>query len=111
MKEQQPTPAAIYARVFSRDVDLSVPDQLKSLRDYARKNDYVVVREYVDDTEIRDNPDKPRFRRMIDEASRTNSPFREVLVWRFSRFTRKREHDVVLQVDAPAKGRPCRLRC
>ena len=105
MKERQElTPAAIYARVFRRDVDLSVPDQLEALRDYAWKNDYVVVREYVDDTEIRDNPDKPRFRRMIDEASKTNSPFREVLVWRFSRFTRKREHDVAFRSMLQRKG-------
>ncbi|MCE2458756.1 MAG: recombinase family protein [Dehalococcoidia bacterium] len=32
---------------------------------------------------------------MIDTASRTNAPFREILVWKFSRFTRKREHAVV----------------
>ena len=104
MKEQQPTPAAIYARVFSRDVDLSVPDQLKTLRDYARKNDYLVVREYADETEIWDIPDRPRFRRMIDEASKANSPFREVLVWRFSRFTRKREHDVAFKSMLRRKG-------
>ena len=105
MKErQEPTQAAIYARVFRHDVDLSVPDQLEALRDYAWKNDYVVVREYVDETDIWDIPDMPRFRRMIDEASRTNSPFRDVLIWRFSRFTRKREHDVVFKSMLRRKG-------
>ena len=47
------TPAALYARVSSdrQDVDLSVSAQLRALRDYADKNDYEVVREYVDEAE------------------------------------------------------------
>ena len=98
MKERKnPKPVAIYARVFRQDADLPVAAQLRTLRDYARKNDYVVVCEYVDETESGGIPDRPQFRRMIDEASRTNSPFREVLVWRFSKFTRKREHDVAFR--------------
>ena len=48
----EPTPVALYARVSSdrQDVDLSVAAQLRALRDYADKNGYAVVREYVDDT-------------------------------------------------------------
>ena len=34
---------------------------------------------------------------MIDEASRPNYPFQERLVWKFSRFTRKREHTVAFK--------------
>ena len=47
------TPAALYARVSSerQDVDLSVSAQMRALRDYADKNDYKVVREYVDEAE------------------------------------------------------------
>ena len=46
-----PTPAALYARVSSdrQDVDLSVAAQLRALSDYARKNGYLVAREYVDE--------------------------------------------------------------
>ena len=29
---------------------------------------------------------------MLDEASRADSPFQEILVWKFSRFTHNREH-------------------
>ena len=45
-----PPPTALYARVSSdrQDVDLSVAAQLRALRDHAEKNNYVVVREYVD---------------------------------------------------------------
>ena len=88
------TPAALYARVSSerQDVDLSVAAQLRALRDYAEKNGYAVAREYVDEAESGRIADRPQFRPMLDEASRPDSPFREILVWKFSRFTRKREH-------------------
>ena len=96
---QELTPAALYARVSSdrQDVDLSVAAQLRALRDYARKNGYVVAREYVDEAESGRIADRPQFRRMLDEAGRPNAPFKEILVWKFSRFTRKREHAVAFK--------------
>jgi len=44
---------AIYARVSSdrQDVDLSISAQLKALREYASRNGYMVVREFVDEAE------------------------------------------------------------
>ena len=96
---QATTPAALYARVSSdrQDVDLSIAAQLRALRDYARKNDYVVTREYVDEAESGRIADRPEFGKMIDEAKTPNAPFREILVWKFSRFTRKREHAVAFK--------------
>ena len=101
-----PTPAALYARVSSdrQDVDLSVAAQLRALRDHARKNDYMVVREFVDEAESGRIADRPQFRRMIDEASRPQAPFREILGWKFSRFTRKREHAVAFKSLLRRKG-------
>ena len=59
------TPAALYARVSSdrQDVDLSVAAQLRALRDYARKNGYLVAREYVDEAESGRIADRPSFAR------------------------------------------------
>ena len=77
MSEQcDPTPAALYARVSSerQDVDLSVAAQLRALRDYARKNGYVVAREYVDEAESGRIADRPQFRKMIDAASKPTAP-------------------------------------
>ena len=95
----EPTPAALYARVSSdrQDVDLSVAAQLRALRDHAEKNNYLVVREYVDEAESGRVADRPQFRRMLDEASEDGAPFEEILVWKFSRFTRKREHAVAFK--------------
>ena len=100
------TPAALYARVSSdrQDVDLSVAAQLRALRDYARKNGYLVAREYVDEAESGRIADRPEFRKMIDAASQANAPFREILVWKFSRFTRKREHAVAFKSMLRRKG-------
>ena len=100
------TPVALYARVSSdrQDVDLSVAAQLRALRDYAEKNDYLVVREYVDEAESGRIADRPQFRRMIDEANKPEAPFKEILVWKFSRFTRKREHAVAFKPMLRKKG-------
>ena len=79
-KHLQPlTPAALYARVSSdrQDVDLSVSAQLRALRDYAKANGYSVAREYVDEAESGRVADRPEFRKMIEEGSQPNSPFRE----------------------------------
>ena len=93
------TPAALYARVSSdrQDVDLSVAAQLRALRDYADKNGYVIAREYIDEAESGRIADRPQFRRMLDEAGKPEAPFQEILVWKFSRFTRKREHAVAFK--------------
>ena len=93
------TPVALYARVSSdrQDVDLSVSAQLRALRDYAEKNGYLVAREYVDEAESGRIADRPQFQRMLDEASKPEAPFKEILVWKFSRFTRKREHAVAFK--------------
>ena len=100
------TPVALYARVSSdrQDVDLSVAAQLRALRDHAHKNGYIVVREYVDEAESGRVADRPEFRKMIDAAGKTEAPFKEILVWKFSRFTRKREHAVAFKSLLRRKG-------
>ena len=107
MKNTQPlTPVALYARVSSdrQDVDLSVAAQLRALRDHAKKNGFVVAQEYIDEAESGRVADRPQFRRMLDEASKPNASFQEILVWKFSRFTRKREHAVAFKAMLRRKG-------
>ena len=100
------TPVALYARVSSdrQDVDLSVAAQLRALRDHAAKNGYLVAREYVDEAESGRIADRPEFRKMIDAAAKPSAPFQEILVWKFSRFTRKREHAVAFKSMLRRKG-------
>ena len=100
------TPVALYARVSSdrQDVDLSVSAQLRALRDCAEKHDYLVAREYVDEAESGRIADRPQFQRMLDEASKPEAPFKEILVWKCSRFTRKREHAVAFKAMLRRRG-------
>ena len=100
------TPVALYARVSSdrQDVDLSVSAQLRALRDYAEKNGYLVAREYVDEAESGRIADRPQFQKMLNEASKPEAPFQEILVWKFSRFTRKREHAVAFKAMLRRRG-------
>ena len=54
---------AVYARVSSekQDTDLSISAQLKALRDYASRNGFIVVKEYIDETESGRSIDRPGF--------------------------------------------------
>ena len=103
---QSLTPAALYARVSSdrQDVDLSVSAQLRALKEYAKSNGYSVAREYVDEAESGRVANRPQFREMIEEGSKTKAPFEVILVWKFSRFTRKREHAVAFKSMLRRKG-------
>ena len=106
MNERHYTPVALYARVSSdrQDVDLSVAAQLRALREHAKANGYSVVREYVDEAESGRVADRPEFRKMIEEGSKPQAPFEVILVWKFSRFTRKREHAVAFKAQLRRKG-------
>ena len=100
------TPVALYARVSNdrQDVDLSGPAQLRALRDYAQKNGYLLAREYVDEAESWRIADRPEFHKMIDAATKPNAPFGEILVWKFSRFTHKRENAIAFKSMLRRKG-------
>lgn len=84
MKDQhQPlAPAALYARVSSdrQDVDLSVAAQLRALREYAERNGFTIVREYVDEAESGRVADRPQFREMIEAGSSAQAPFNVILI-------------------------------
>ena len=83
-KNMDLTPAALYARVSSerQDVDLSVAAQMRALREYAEKNGYLVVREYVDEAESGKIADRPQFSEMIHEAEKPEAPFHEIFIQR-----------------------------
>ncbi len=89
--------AVIYARVSSdsQDVDLSISAQLRALREYAAKQGYEVVREFVDEAETGRTARRPSFREMISLARRPNKPFERILVWKYSRFARSREDSII----------------
>jgi site-specific DNA recombinase len=89
--------AAIYTRVSSdkQDVDLSISAQLKALREYAARNNYEIVREFIDEVKTGKTTARPDFREMIAMARSRSKPFDAILIWRFARFARNREDSIV----------------
>jgi DNA invertase Pin-like site-specific DNA recombinase len=88
----------LYARVSSeaQDVALSISAQLKALREYAERNDHVIVREFVDEAESgRSISHRPAFRDMVSLAKSPLKPFEAVLIWKYSRFARNRADSIV----------------
>ncbi|HUV52604.1 MAG TPA: recombinase family protein, partial [Dehalococcoidia bacterium] len=89
---------ASYARVSSErqaEKDLSIPGQIKSLREYATRNGHTVVREFTDEAETGRTSDRPAFREMIALSRLKHPPFEAILVWKLSRFARNREDSII----------------
>ena len=98
--------AALYARVSSdkQDTDLSLSAQLRALREYAQRNGYQVVREFVDEAESSRTADRPAFREMIALAKTKQPPFGVILVWKLSRFSRSRADSITYKTLLRNKG-------
>ncbi len=91
--------AAAYIRVSDDRQDEYSPDsQLKLIRDYAAKNEYIVPDEYVfydDGISGRSVKKRKAFNEMIALAKSKEHPFDAILVWKFSRFARNQEESIV----------------
>jgi len=72
-------------------MNLSIAAQLRALREYAKKNSQVVVREFVDEAESGRCANRPALKEMIALAKLKSPPFEAILVWKLSRFARNRE--------------------
>ena len=89
---------AVYARVSSEkqaEKDLSLPSQLKTLRDYAQRRSWTIVEEFVDEAESARTADRPSFQRMISIAKQKEPPFEAIIVWKLNRFARNREDSII----------------
>lgn len=73
---------ALYARVSSEkqaEKDLSLPTQLKALRDFALSREWNIVQEYVDAAESARTADRPKFQEMISIANTKTRLFKPSL--------------------------------
>ncbi len=90
--------AVLYARVSSErqaEKDLSIPAQLKALRQYADKQGCRVVQQFVDEAQSARTADRPEFQKMMVLARQKVPPFTVILVWKLSRFARNREDSIL----------------
>ena len=82
---------AVYARVSTvkqAEKDLSIPDQLRQMRDWCKANDYTIIMEYVEPGASATDDKRPVFLQMIADAMLKPSPFDAIVVHSLSRFFR-----------------------
>ena len=79
----------IYARYSSdRQTEQSIEGQVKVCREYAERNGYKIVGEYIDRAISGTSDNRPEFLRMIAESAKRQ--FEGVLVYQLDRFARNR---------------------
>ncbi len=83
---------ALYARVSTgrqAENELSIPDQLRQMRQWAERNGHVVVKEYIEPGATATDDKRPVFQDMMADATlRGTAPFQLIVVHSFSRFFR-----------------------
>ena len=84
-------PVALYARVSTAkqaEKDLSIPDQLRQMREWSSRRGLAVAAEYIEPGASATDDRRPEFQRMIAEATLDPSPFEAIIVHSRSRFFR-----------------------
>jgi site-specific DNA recombinase len=82
---------ALYARVSTTrqaENDLSIPDQLRQLHDWAKAHGHLVVQEYVEPGASATDDKRPVFQKMIADAMIKPSAFEAIIIHSLSRFFR-----------------------
>ena len=84
--------AVVYARVSSEEQTqgYSIQAQLRACREWAKKHDYVVVKEYLDEgfSASRHLEKREAFKEMLLDAASKNHPFEVIITHKLDRFSR-----------------------
>ena len=86
-----------YVRVSTHDQEEISPDsQEKLLREYAKKNHFVILKIFFElGVSGRKADKRPEFQDMIGSAKSKEHPVDAILVWKYSRFARNQEESIV----------------
>ena len=82
---------ALYARVSTTrqaENDLSIPDQLRQMREWAEANGHLVIQEYVEPGASATDDKRPVFQQMISDAMMKQPAFEAIIIHSLSRFFR-----------------------
>lgn len=91
------TNVVIYARYSTHNQhETSIEGQLKVCYDYCKRNDYLVVDEYIDRALSGTTDHRPEFLRMIEDASKKQFQF--IVVYQLDRFSRNRYDSAVYKM-------------
>lgn len=82
---------ALYARVSTTkqaDKDLSIPDQIRQMREWCKRNGYSIGKEYIEPGVSATDDRRPEFQQMVTDATLKPSPYEVIVVHSLSRFFR-----------------------
>ncbi|WP_293761478.1 recombinase family protein, partial [uncultured Aquitalea sp.] len=82
---------ALYARVSTTrqaEKDLSIPDQLRQMRDWCQRQGYVISQEYIEPGASATDDRRPVLQQMLSDAALSPAPFEAIIVHSLSRFFR-----------------------
>lgn len=90
MKLKEKIPVVVYARYSSNgQTEQSIEGQLSDCQDYADKNGYTIIGEYIDRAlSGKESEHREQFQQMIKDSEKGR--FKYVLVWKLDRFARNR---------------------
>ena len=81
--------AVIYARYScDKQTEQSIEGQLRVCREYAQRNDIVILNTYIDQAMSGTNDNRPDFQKMIKDSAKKT--FNYVLVYKLDRFSRNK---------------------
>lgn len=82
--------AVVYARYSSHNQsEQSIEGQLRDAYEFAQREGYTIVREYIDRAISGKTDDRPGLQQMLADAPKHQFQF--VLVWKLDRFSRNRQ--------------------
>jgi len=102
-QKKQVVRGVIYAR-FSSEMqrDESIDAQIRAIEEYAKRNNIVVVGNYIDKAKSATTDNRPEFQQMIADAA--NNQFDVVLVHKLDRFSRNRNDSIAYRMQIKRHG-------
>ncbi|NCC86211.1 MAG: recombinase family protein, partial [Clostridia bacterium] len=102
-QKKQVVRGVIYAR-FSSEMqrDESIDAQIRAIEEYAKRNNIVVVGNYVDKAKSATTDNRPEFQQMIADAAKNQ--FDVVLVHKLDRFARNRNDSIAYRMQLKRHG-------
>ena len=95
--------AVVYARFSSHSqTEQSIEGQLKTCEEFAQRNGYIIVDEYIDRAISGTTDARPAFLRMIEDSARGG--FQYVLVYQLDRFARNRYDSAIYKSKLKRNG-------
>ena len=86
--------AVIYARYSSHSqTEQSIEGQIRVCKEYAERNGYTILNEYIDRAMTGTNANRPAFQKMISDSNKKE--FDYVLVYKLDRFSRNKYDNAI----------------